>query len=161
LAQTAKRLGVPMLTVEAGIASNAVTKTRVTDLIQNQLGGTVTGKNIAIWGLAFKAMTDDIRESPAVEIINTLLDKGATVRAFDPIAKITPRENLNITNSPLEACAGAQALVVLTEWSEFSDIDPNDLRAVMAKDPQVFDTRGVLDSTKWSQVFPRFKALAS
>jgi UDPglucose 6-dehydrogenase len=161
LAKSAKELGAPMLTVEAAIASNAVTKTRVIELIQDQLGGTVTGKNVAIWGLAFKAMTDDIRESPAVEIMNILLDKGATVRAFDPIAKITPRENLNITNSPLEACAGAQALVVLTEWSEFSDIDPNDLRAVMAKDPQVFDTRGVLDSTKWSQVFPRFKALAS
>ena len=161
LAKTAKQSGAPMLTVEAAIASNAVTKTRVVDLIKNHLGGTFMGKSVAIWGFAFKAMTDDIRESPAVEIMNTLLDKGATVKAFDPIAKITPRENLIVTKSPIEACAGAQALVVLTEWSEFSEIDPSDLIAVMAKDPQVFDTRGVLDSTRWLQVFPSFKALAS
>jgi UDPglucose 6-dehydrogenase len=161
LANTAKQLGAPMLTVEAAIASNAETKTRVIRLIQDQLGGTVMGKNVAIWGLAFKAMTDDIRESPAVEIMNTLLDKGAIVRAFDPIAKISLRENLNVTNSALDACAGAQALVVLTEWSEFSLIDPNDLRTVMAQDPKVIDTRGLLDSTKWSQVFPNFMTLAS
>jgi UDPglucose 6-dehydrogenase len=161
LAQTAKNLGTPMLTVEAAITSNARAKTRVVDLIQNRLGGTVVGKKIGIWGLAFKAMTDDTRESPAIEIVESLLNQGAIVSAFDPLAKIESGENLNLTKSALEACAGVQALVVLTEWIDFRDIDPDDLSAVMAKNPQVIDTRGVLDSAKWSRVFPSFKALAT
>jgi UDPglucose 6-dehydrogenase len=161
LAETAKSLGAPMLTVEAAITSNTMTKARVIERIEKQFIDGFSGASIAVWGLSFKANTDDVRDSPAVEIIEGLLKRGAVVRAFDPMARVEPRDNLSIQTSPDEACMGADALIVLTEWQDFGQVSPFEIRAQMNADPYVLDTRGILDQSGWSEVFPRFEGLSS
>jgi UDPglucose 6-dehydrogenase len=161
LAETAKSLGTPMLTVEAAISSNTMTKARVIERIEEQFVDGLSGVSIAVWGLAFKANTDDVRDSPAVDIIEGLLKRGTIVRAFDPMARVDPRDSLSIHTSPDEACRGVDALIVLTEWPDFELVNPSEMRVQMNTDPYVLDTRGILDRSRWSEVFPRFESLSS
>jgi len=161
LAQTAKKFGATMLTVEAAIASNTLTKVRVIEAIETQLDGDLKGKTIAIWGLAFKANTDDTRDSPALEIVNALTKKGAHVKAFDPMVRAHPGATFLPVQSALDACVSAVALIVLTEWSEFSLIKPREVEHVMEPDPFILDTRGVLDSRAWLEVFGGYRATLS
>ena len=161
LAETAKSLGTPMLTVEAAISSNTITKARVIERIEEQFVDGLSGVSIAVWGLAFKANTDDVRGSPAVDIIEGLLKRGAVVRAFDPMARLEPRDNLSIQTSPDEACMGVDALIVLTEWQDFGLVNASEMRVQMNTDPYVLDTRGILERSRWSEVFPRFESLSS
>jgi UDPglucose 6-dehydrogenase len=160
LAETAKSFGIPMITVEAAINSNTMTKARVIERIEKQFMDGLSGASIAVWGLAFKANTDDVRDSPAVDIIEGLLKRGAFVRAFDPMARLGARDNLSLQASPDEACRGVDALIVLTEWPDFGLVNPSEMRVQMNTDPYVLDTRGILDQSSWSQVFPRFEGLS-
>jgi UDPglucose 6-dehydrogenase len=89
-------------------------------------GGSLAGARIAMWGLTFKANTDDLRDSPSVRIARQLVAQGATVCAFDPIAGDTARvllPEIDIASDPYEACSGADVLTVLTEWDEFRWLD--------------------------------------
>ena len=114
--------------------------------------GSLQGKNIAIWGLAFKPETDDIRDAPAIEIIEELIKLGANVKAYDPVA--TANFKLKVNHSSIKWCDDAletasqsDALCLLTEWSEFAQIDLVQLASLMAH-PILIDGRNVYDPVK-------------
>lgn len=112
-------------------------------------GGSVAGKTIASWGLTFKANTDDLRDSPAIAILSTLKDMGATIRAYDPSARgVEMLPWVQRCDSALEACDGADALAVLTEWPEFASVTPTDV-AERLKNAVVVDGRNVLNPQQW------------
>ncbi len=116
---------------------------RVVSKVSEAVGGSVSGRKVAAWGLAFKARTDDLRDSPALEVIRRLTARGATVRAYDPAVN-SSIEGLEVCADPYAACEGADVLVVLTEWDEFRWLDLDKVAAVMAN-PAIVDSRNVLD----------------
>ncbi len=111
---------------------------KVTDMVD------VNGKTVAMLGLAFKAGTDDIRESPALEIAKRLVAKGAKVRAFDPVVSDVDVDGLEVVGDAYAACEGASALVVVTEWDEFKWLDLDKIASLMA-DLHIVDSRNILD----------------
>ncbi len=102
-----------------------------------------SGPKIAVWGLTFKARTDDLRDSPSLEIIRRLVEAGAQVRGYDP-AITKELAGIEVCTDPYAACEGAEVLVVLTEWDEFKWLDMDKVREVMAT-PRVVDARNLLD----------------
>jgi UDPglucose 6-dehydrogenase len=123
---------------------------RIVDKIRAAAGGSLKGKKIASWGLTFKALTDDLRDSPAVEIVTRLLADGAQVAVYDPTVSAAPKglDAITVSLSPLDACAEADVLAVLTEWDEFRWISPVETAAVM-NGRQVVDARNLLDRSEW------------
>jgi UDPglucose 6-dehydrogenase len=125
---------------------------RIVDKIRAAAGGTLKGKKIASWGLTFKALTDDLRDSPAVEIITRLLADGASVSVFDPTVTVAPKglDAITVCSSPLEACGGADVIAVLTEWDDFRWVSPVEAAdAVRVK--QIVDARNLLDRSEWQR----------
>jgi UDPglucose 6-dehydrogenase len=112
--------------------------------------GSVEGLTVAAWGLTFKAGTDDLRDSPAIKILEMLRDAGAKIRAYDPTAfGGYPRYPwIEVGSEPLEVCKGADVLAVLTEWPEFRLLDPLEVARIMPQ-PRVIDARNHLDRDKW------------
>lgn len=108
------------------------------------VGGDVSGKRVGAWGLTFKARTDDLRESPSLEVLRRLVDRGAKVTAYDPAVSAVPVEGIDVVSDPYEAVAGADVLLVLTEWDEFKWLDLDEVEAKMAN-PAVVDARNLLD----------------
>lgn len=109
--------------------------------------GSLKGKTIAVWGLAFKPETDDVRDAPAIDIIQHLSDAGAVIKAYDPIATANFRKEVDVASitweeNPLHAAEGADALCVLTEWKEFAHIDLKELAEIM-NDPIMIDGRNL------------------
>jgi UDPglucose 6-dehydrogenase len=106
----------------------------------------LSGKTIALWGLAFKPRTDDMREAPAIPIIERLLARGATVRAYDPAAAPVAKRlfdgRIALCERSYEALAGADALAIVTEWNEFREPDFDKMRSLL-KSPVVFDGRNI------------------
>ncbi|HSB88367.1 MAG TPA: UDP-glucose/GDP-mannose dehydrogenase family protein [Ilumatobacteraceae bacterium] len=133
------------------IAVNEEQFDRVAEKITSMAGGDLNGKTIAVWGLAFKARTDDLRESPSPAIIRRLLAAGATVRAYDPTVSAArpgiPSE-ISIAESAVDACAGADVLAVLTEWDEFRWLDVAAVKAAMTG-RAVVDARNLLERNQW------------
>jgi UDPglucose 6-dehydrogenase len=121
---------------------------RVVDKTRQLVGGGLEGRTIAVWGLTFKAGTDDLRDSPSIEIIGQMLGEGAKVRAYDPevAAGAAVLEGLETAADPYVACDGADALVVLTEWPEFGRLDLDRVASALSH-RNVVDTRNVLDRT--------------
>jgi UDPglucose 6-dehydrogenase len=114
-------------------------------------GGNVDGVQLAVWGLSFKARTDDLRDSPSLAIIRKLQSQGAKIRAFDPsvAVPIDPRkehylEGIEIATDPYAACEGAEVLLLLTEWDEFKWLDLGKVADALAS-PKVVDGRNLLD----------------
>ena len=107
-------------------------------------GGDISGKQVAAWGLTFKARTDDLRESPSLEVLGRLIDRGAKVRAYDPAVTSTPREGIEVVSDPYDACDGADVLLVLTEWDEFKWLDLDVVKQRMGN-AAVVDARNLLD----------------
>lgn len=112
--------------------------------------GNVNGKTLAVWGLSFKPNTDDMREAPSIDILEKLEQKGARIKAFDPVAmenaaRVLP--NVTYCRSPKEAALGADALLLLTEWNEFKQLDLLEIKKVM-KRPYLFDGRNIYDPAK-------------
>ena len=116
--------------------------------VQRALGAELRGATIGIWGLAFKADTDDIRSSPAVPLIDALLACGATVQAHDPEAVVSARrtfgDRIRYVETPYAAAAGAHALVVVTEWRMYRTPDFERLRATLRR-PLIIDARNLYD----------------
>lgn len=116
--------------------------------IENYYNNNIKGKTFAVWGLAFKPNTNDMREAPAITIINALLEKGAIVKAYDPkafeTAKLILGDKIEYSNSSYDALENADALLLLTEWNEFRRPDFNRVRD-MLKDKVVFDGRNIYD----------------
>lgn len=125
---------------------------RIVDKIRTAAGGTLKGKKIASWGLTFKALTDDLRDSPAVEIITRLLADGASVTVFDPTVTVAPKglDVITVSASPLEACAGADVIAVLTEWDDFRWVSPTDAAGAV-RTRQIVDARNLLDRSEWQR----------
>jgi UDPglucose 6-dehydrogenase len=118
---------------------------RIVTKVIDAVGGDVNGKVVAAWGLAFKARTDDIRDSPAIDVIRRLVARGATVKAYDPAVRV-PLDGFEVCDDAYAACEGAEVLVVLTEWDEFRWLDFDKVADVM-KNPAIVDSRNVLDRT--------------
>src|SRR5690606_1883288 len=110
--------------------------------------GDLKGKRIAVWGLAFKPRTDDVREAPALVLIDWLLERGASGAVHDPEAMNNVRaqygDRLQYYDLPLDALENADALAICTEWSEFRNPDFEQMRSLMAK-PLIFDGRNLYD----------------
>ena len=126
LAHIGQNFGARQTLIEAVIARNEVRKEQIAQRILTSLGRNVRGKSVCIWGVAFKANTDDIREAPAVTIIQRLEDAGVKVRAHDPKAMEHARRVLPVTKfftDPEEAASGVDVVAVLTEWPIYRDID--------------------------------------
>ncbi len=123
---------------------------RVVAKVEGMAGGSVDGHVVAAWGLTFKARTDDLRKSPALQVLHRLREKGATVRAYDPA--VTPvsaegddrLEGIEVGADPYGVCDGASVLVVLTEWDEFRRLDFAKVAAALDQ-PRVVDARNLLD----------------
>jgi UDPglucose 6-dehydrogenase len=127
---------------------------RVADKIRTAAGGSLSGKVVAVWGLTFKAGTDDLRDSPAIAIIQRLMKFGARVQAFDPTVtdiRTGIPNDLVIASSSAEATAKADVLAVLTEWDDFKWISPTTIATTMAG-KQIIDARNLLDRKDWERV---------
>ena len=126
---------------------------RVADKIRIAVGGSLSGKVVAIWGLTFKAGTDDLRDSPAIAIIERLMKIGARVQAFDPTVtdiRTGIPNDLVIASSSAEATSKADVLAVLTEWDEFKWVSPSTIAISMAG-KQIIDGRNLLDRKDWER----------
>jgi UDPglucose 6-dehydrogenase len=127
---------------------NEQQKTRLGEKIERHFGGELRGRTIAIWGLAFKPRTDDIREAPALVLIDHLLARGATLRVHDPEAMENARaiygDRLLYAELPMQALENADALAIVTEWGDFRTPDYEEMRRLM-KTPVVFDGRNIYD----------------
>ncbi|NLA35925.1 MAG: UDP-glucose/GDP-mannose dehydrogenase family protein [Actinobacteria bacterium] len=122
---------------------------RVVRKVVDACGGDVAGKQIAAWGLTFKARTDDTRMSPAIEVIKRLQGLGAEVIAFDPAIRLDI-EGISVADDPISATKGAEVLVVLTEWDDFKWVDLDEVAEQMAV-RTVVDTRNLLDRSRVQQ----------
>jgi len=116
---------------------------RVVDKITLAAGGDLSGVSIAALGLTFKAGTDDVRDSPAIEIIERLVKAGAVVKAYDPVAESCP-EGVERCGDAYSAAEGAEVLAILTEWEEFKFVDLDKLAEVMGN-KHIVDARNLLD----------------
>jgi UDPglucose 6-dehydrogenase len=122
------------------------------DRVANKIRG-AGATTVAVWGLTFKANTDDLRDSPALAVIERLLGRGVAVHAFDPTC---PRvrsgipKGITLADSPLDACRGADVLAILTEWDQFKWIDPSEVARAMTG-RHVVDARNVLDRSVWKR----------
>jgi UDPglucose 6-dehydrogenase len=150
LIRTAAEAGSELPIIEAVEEVNAGQKRVLARKILQRFGGKLSGRHIAVWGLAFKQNTDDMREASSRVLIEELLANGATVCAYDPVAMNAARKEfaglagIRYADSPLAALAGADALAVVTEWQEFRSPDFEAIRAKL-KTPAVFDGRNLYD----------------
>jgi UDPglucose 6-dehydrogenase len=149
----AEELGVggPGAVLREVDAINMRQRARTIDRAAQLLGGRVPGARVAVLGAAFKADSDDVRDSPALDVAVTLEARGAQVRVHDPraganVGRVAPQ--LEVCDSVEAACADADVVLLLTEWSEFAGIDPVALAEVVAH-PRMLDGRLVLDPDKW------------
>jgi len=157
IAISGRERGLPMHVTLSAAEANRAHQRQFAERIDRVVGG-VAGRTIGLLGLSFKAGTDDIRSSPAVELARWLVAHGATVQAYDPAASanaVRAVPELAIRDSALEALAGADAAVIATEWPEFAHLDWVSARAVMAG-PVVLDGRRLLDPASMSDLGFRY-----
>jgi UDPglucose 6-dehydrogenase len=146
----AREAGERLQVVEAVIEVNTRQRRRMLDKILTALGGDVSGKTVAVLGLSFKPETDDMRDAPSVDIIAGLEEREVSVRAFDPVAmpqagKLMP--SVTMCEDSYEACEGADALVIMTEWNQFRMLDLERIRSLL-RAPVVVDLRNVYEPTQ-------------
>ena len=134
---------------------NANQKTHLVQKIKEHYQGNLKGKRFALWGLAFKPNTDDIREAPALSIINALLKEGAKICAYDPEAmpnvKSQLGDSIDYAPSQYSALEGADALLIATEWSEFRTPDFERI-ATLLPSKLIFDGRNLFEVAKMKQL---------
>ena len=150
LERTARSYGYDARLLSAVEAVNLRQKDKLFELISRHFGGSVAGKTIALWGLAFKPNTDDMREASSRRLMEALWSAGATVRAFDPQAReethrlYGDREDLVLCEHAYDALDGADVLAVVTEWKAFRSPDFQRIRATL-REPAIFDGRNLYD----------------
>ncbi len=152
LSHTAQEWEYEFRILDAVMDVNAAQKKILAQHIREYYGEDLSGRTIAIWGLAFKPETDDVREAPALELIDELLAAGARVRAFDPeamehVRRIFGDEQVYFAKDPYDALEGADALAIVTEWSEFRNPDFERMESLLAH-PAIFDGRNVYSLQK-------------
>jgi UDPglucose 6-dehydrogenase len=150
LVRTAKECGVPLRVLDSVEEANEAQKHRLFAKL-SQLVGELKGKRIAVWGLAFKPNTDDMREAASLVLIEELLAAGATVVAHDPVAMHETQrrigDKITYAESSYDALAGADALVVVTDWNEYRHPDFARIKESL-KSPIVVDGRNLYDTAK-------------
>jgi UDPglucose 6-dehydrogenase len=152
LIATAKENNQSLKVLSAVEDANNYQKHVLSNKVNSYFGHDLSGKHFALWGLAFKPNTDDMREAPSLTIIDDLIRAGATISAYDPVATIeaqrifTNKSGLNFSSSYIEACHNADALIIATEWKEFRSPDFNAIKHSL-KSPLIFDGRNLYDST--------------
>jgi UDPglucose 6-dehydrogenase len=150
LQKSASQAGRPLRVLAAVDQVNEAQKHVLGDKVRARFGANLSGRRFALWGLAFKPNTDDMREAPSLSIISDLIGAGASVRAYDPAARdegkkiFADESRVEIVNSPLAALEGADALVIATEWQEFRSPDFGAIKARL-KTPAIFDGRNLYD----------------
>ena len=150
LIRTAEKAGVTPTVLSAVEARNSSQKQVLFDKVERYFGGDLKGKTFALWGLAFKPNTDDMREAPARVIIEALWAAGAKVRAYDPQAMHETariygvRDDLDLVGTREEALKGADALIIATEWKVFQSADFDAIKTQL-KHPAIFDGRNIYD----------------
>jgi UDPglucose 6-dehydrogenase len=150
LQKTADQAGRPLRVLAAVEAVNEAQKHLLAEKIKRRLGANLEGKTIALWGLAFKANTDDMREAASLALIADLLEAGAAVQAYDPAAgaeataRFKNQKRVTVVQSAPAALQGADALAVITEWQEFRSPDFRAIRAAL-RTPAIFDGRNLYD----------------
>ncbi len=151
LERTAQEIGYNAELLAAVEAVNYRQKDRPVEKLKKHYGGDLKGKTIALWGLAFKPNTDDMREASSRVVINTLIKEGATVQAYDPVAMEEctriygdKTKELTLYGSADEALEGADSLIIVTEWQEFRSPDLGKIKATL-KDPVIVDGRNLYD----------------
>ena len=150
LRHTGRQNGLDLKVLAAVEDVNDAQKHVLVDKIVARLGGDLAGKTFAVWGLSFKPNTDDMREAPSRVVIDALVRRGASVVAYDPVAMDEARRvfadapHVRFAASPIDACAGADALVIVTEWKEFRGQDFEAMRATL-RQPLVFDGRNLYE----------------
>jgi UDPglucose 6-dehydrogenase len=136
-------------------------RTRMVEIAREVCGGSFIGARVAVLGAAFKPESDDVRDSPALNVAGQIQLQGATVNVFDPQAMDNSRAlfpTLSYATSAFEACAGADAVLVLTEWAEFRSIDPVALKETV-RSASVIDGRNCLDASAWCAAGWTYRAL--
>lgn len=152
LTRTGGRAGVPLTILEAVQQANKTQRTHFVDkILKHYADESLEGKLFALWGLSFKPRTDDLREAPSLDVIKALLDKGARVRAFDPVAMENAGKIFGsaIEYAPgnYECLEGADALVIVTEWNVFRYPDWDKMKELLVE-PVVFDGRNLYDPSR-------------
>ncbi len=150
LIHTAQEYGMRLGVLEAVESANDRQKRVLVDKVVARFGDDLAGRTFAVWGLAFKPNTDDMREAPSLTVIGELSRRGASIRAYDPVATTEARRllegtpGLNFVDSAAAALAGADALLVVTEWKEFRNPDFEGIKAAL-KQPLILDGRNLYD----------------
>jgi len=146
LVQSGRKCGLEMSIVNAAEKVNETQKLILFPRIKAHFNGSLSGKTIALWGLAFKPRTDDIREAPALALIEKLIEEGAKIRAFDPEAVANVKrifgDKVYFAQSAYDALDGADALLLATEWNEFRTPDWERVKKLL-RTPTVFDGRNI------------------
>ena len=127
---------------------------RIVDKVVSSLDGADDAK-VAAWGLSFKAGTDDTRESPALKIVQSLIDRGIQVAAYDPAVTTTPIDELELVSDPVEAAKDADVLLIATEWPQFTSVDMGRVRDEM-RGNAIVDARNVLDPEAMRRIGMRY-----
>jgi UDPglucose 6-dehydrogenase len=150
LIRTAQAVGQQLHVLQAVEAANEAQKNVLSQKITKRLGQDLSGKKFALWGLAFKPNTDDMRDAPSLVLIADLLACGASIQAYDPVASHEARRilgedaRISYASTPMEALEGADALAIVTEWKEFRSPDFAAIKARL-KTPLIFDGRNLYD----------------
>jgi UDPglucose 6-dehydrogenase len=149
LVRSGTEVGVDMNIVAAVERVNENQKEVVVRQVMDHFGPDLSGLHLAVWGLAFKAQTDDMREAPSIVIINALLEAGATVSAFDPQAIETAKEmfadRITYGRTAYDILDKANALLIITDWNEFRAPDFDRVQGLMAENAAIFDGRNLYD----------------
>jgi UDPglucose 6-dehydrogenase len=147
--------GVTPRILEAVDEVNNAQKEILFQKLSQHFGGEFSGRKVAVWGLAFKPRTDDIREAPALVLIDQLLEAGAVVQVHDPVAMTNVQklygDRLCYSREPYSALDGAEALAIVTEWNEFRTPDFDKMRKRM-QTPVIFDGRNLFDPARMQEL---------
>jgi UDPglucose 6-dehydrogenase len=162
LVKLAEERGVPLDVLSAVESANQRQKRVLVDKIRSALGGQLKGRRIALWGLAFKAGTDDMREAPSLTLIDALLDEGVSICAHDPAALDHARallgNRIDYAETNYEALAGADALVVVTDWNEYRHPDFERVKRTL-RQPVIVDGRNLYDVEKMRELGVRYLSI--
>jgi UDPglucose 6-dehydrogenase len=162
LVHTAVEMGMEPTILEAVEAVNGRQKLVLLRKLLHRLGSRLTGRQVAVWGLSFKAETDDMRESPAIPLVDGILEAGGAVRAHDPKAMEVAREiygdRLYYARDPYDALAGADALVIVTEWLVYRNPDFDRMKSLLTA-PLVFDGRNLYDPDRMTRLGFEYHAI--
>jgi UDPglucose 6-dehydrogenase len=150
LVKSAQQNGIELQVLQAVEAANERQKQVLVEKVVARFGEDLSGKCFAVWGLAFKPNTDDMREAPSRVVIRDMVARGATIRAYDPVAITEAKRvlddvpGLSFVNSAMAALTGADALLIVTEWKEFKSPDLDGIKAAL-KSPVIFDGRNLYE----------------